>query len=312
VGFGTAQYGVFERFQGRIHADVIEIANKRGFSSKEVAEGQCPVEDLHDAVWEAVLRQVRLLTHLHEVKVLVRETESLYEAELELRKLDEAELDVQTMCKVLHKVAAGLEVAGRVERGAGRWIKEADLLRDLGDALEDKVQGIGMWVVDKLIDVIRSYGRDHRVQVQLYEVKEVHDKDEREHESSTRFWNLFRAIGNAVDFNTDTLVFVVLIFCHAGNGGLVSMFLPILAILYGTQAVPRPPKDYWLFMMSYMCIVICLKYMAQLRVVCPDQYEYVLAQDGICQDDLKPDRVDPYLQLPYVLGMDPHPNLNPN
>jgi len=103
---------------------------------------------------------------------------------------------------------------------------------------------------------------------------------------------------------------------HSNNGGLVTMVLPIIAFSYGMQATPRPPKDYWLILMSFQSAVIFVKFMLRIRIFCPDptQYSYAvndgldLTTPGACPPRVNPlggDYQPTFLETPYILGLMP-------
>jgi hypothetical protein len=259
-----------------------------------------------------------------EALLLVRDVERLYAAELALKAAGSSpELDFLGVAQVVSAMGDHLEGTWLQERDAlaphqpagpvQQWAAEGRLCRDLAGALEDHVLGVGVKAVDWLIEGLHDLAQDwkHKVQVRAEGSPPGEEAPE-----GTRMGRLLRNMWRAVDFNTHAVVYFALFLLHGASGGVTSLVLPCLALVYGVQAKPRPPKDYWLGMLSYTLVVIACKYIVQLRALCPDPQEYRLAQGSTKASECAFQMVSEggtalmptYLEPPPVLGIYPGPS----
>jgi len=305
AGFSTSRYGIFEKFETQINNIV-----RDGMHGSDTASLPA-VEELSEFIWEAVICKIRMLTWLGEARLLVRSTSQLYKAELQLRSMSEAELDVEEMAKVLARAGDALGEAGRLEKAPGLWMNEAAKLRKLSTVLSATSQSFALFAVQKMTEFMMSLAKDKMIKTQLNDVKEVRSEEAHTLDRETTFQSFVRAIWLAMDYNSSDIVYIIIVCSHACSGSLSSMFLPILAVLYGIQAHPRPSSQYWLLMMIYETALIYFKYMARLRFICQDTdaYKGATVGDG-CRSVGAYDNTHTltYLEWPYLLGIMPGPS----
>ncbi|KAI1733340.1 piezo non-specific cation channel, r-Ras-binding domain-containing protein [Ditylenchus destructor] len=63
--------------------------------------------------------------------------------------------------------------------------------------------------------------------------------------------------------HTDIMCFFLAIWSHARCAGLITLPLPVLVFFWGSLAVPRPSKIFWIVMITYTELIICVKFIFQ-------------------------------------------------
>ena len=60
--------------------------------------------------------------------------------------------------------------------------------------------------------------------------------------------------------HTDIICYMLMILNHMGYASLLSMPLPFLVFLWGMLSIPRPTKNFWIATITYVQVVIVIKY----------------------------------------------------
>uniref|UniRef100_A0A5S6R6C3 Piezo-type mechanosensitive ion channel component n=1 Tax=Trichuris muris TaxID=70415 RepID=A0A5S6R6C3_TRIMR len=63
--------------------------------------------------------------------------------------------------------------------------------------------------------------------------------------------------------NTDILCYLMIIFNQMFNASVISLPLPFFAFLWGTLCTPRPPKVFWVTLITYLESMIVIKFILQ-------------------------------------------------
>ncbi|KAI6204017.1 Piezo-type mechanosensitive ion channel component 2 [Aphelenchoides besseyi] len=81
---------------------------------------------------------------------------------------------------------------------------------------------------------------------------------------------------------THVLCYICACIAHAYCGGLLTAPLPLMVFFWGTLSSPRPPKIFWVVMITYTELVIVIKFIFQFNFIPikptnPDKFNYIYA-----------------------------------
>ena len=66
--------------------------------------------------------------------------------------------------------------------------------------------------------------------------------------------------------NTDLLCYTFMIINHVYYASILSMPLPFFVFLWGMLSIPRPTKRFWVAVITYVQLVIVVKYIFQFKL----------------------------------------------
>ena len=70
---------------------------------------------------------------------------------------------------------------------------------------------------------------------------------------------------NALLANSDLLCYTLMIVNHMYYASVLSMPLPFFVFLWGMLSIPRPSKRFWIVVITYVELVIVVKYIFQFQ-----------------------------------------------
>lgn len=116
-----------------------------------------------------------------------------------------------------------------------------------------------------------------------------------------RFWG---AVSKTIMNYSDAYLYTLCFLAHSQSGSLSSMVYPLSAVGYALVVRPRPPVSYWVFMIAYSGLLICVKLVLSFRIWCISDVDYTLQYDEVvCPNDSvhTPD----FTEWPVVIGLFP-------
>ena len=99
--------------------------------------------------------------------------------------------------------------------------------------------------------------------------------------------------------NTDLLCYALMFVNHIYYASMLSIPLPFFVILWGMLSIPRPTKRFWITIITYVELVIVVKYVFQFQFFrfnnCSDsQYHPAESNNPLCP--------------PRIIGIESHAN----
>lgn len=116
-------------------------------------------------------------------------------------------------------------------------------------------------------------------------------KDRWQHRSV--FTKLLIAIVSFVVSYTHVLCYITACIAHAYCGGLITLPLPLMVFLWATLSSPRPPKLFWIIMITYTELIIIVQFVFQF---------------GFWTKDANADAEDSAFKLSHVIGVQKREN----
>lgn len=110
----------------------------------------------------------------------------------------------------------------------------------------------------------------------------------------------FVAFYYALLANTDLLCYSVMILNHIYYACILSMPLPFFVFLWGMLSIPRPTKRFWITVITYVELVIVVKYIFQFQFPSEGKLNF-----NECEfyEDVKTDENNP-LCPPRIIGIE--------
>ncbi|XP_067928761.1 piezo-type mechanosensitive ion channel component 1-like [Watersipora subatra] len=99
-------------------------------------------------------------------------------------------------------------------------------------------------------------------------VSDVQIDDYEEHwqeqlEQRSLLYRFFNAVYTAFMARTEFICYLAIIICHMSYGTLLSLPLPLVALTWGMLSVPRPAKTFWNVILTYVMVIVMIKYLFQ-------------------------------------------------
>ncbi|KAH7638906.1 piezo-type mechanosensitive ion channel component [Dermatophagoides farinae] len=77
--------------------------------------------------------------------------------------------------------------------------------------------------------------------------------------------HFFRAIFYAILSRSEVICYIIIVINQITSASILSLPLPMLTFLWGSLSVPRPSKSFWVTCITYIEIVVVLKYVFQFH-----------------------------------------------
>lgn len=66
---------------------------------------------------------------------------------------------------------------------------------------------------------------------------------------------------------THVLCYILAVITQAINGGLITLPLPLMVFFWATLSSPRPPRLFWVIMITYTEIIILIQFIYKFKVI---------------------------------------------
>lgn len=77
--------------------------------------------------------------------------------------------------------------------------------------------------------------------------------------------HFFRSIFYAILSRSEIICYITIVINQITSASILSLPLPLMAFLWGSLSVPRPSKSFWVTCITYIEIVVVVKYVFQFN-----------------------------------------------
>ena len=79
------------------------------------------------------------------------------------------------------------------------------------------------------------------------------------------FIHFIRAIFYAILSRSEIICYITIVINQITSASILSLPLPLFAFLWGSLSVPRPSKSFWVTSITYIEVVVVIKYVFQFQ-----------------------------------------------
>lgn len=80
---------------------------------------------------------------------------------------------------------------------------------------------------------------------------------------TSMYIHFFRAIFYAVLSRSEVICYIAIVINQIASASILSLPLPLFAFLWGSLSVPRPSKSFWVTSLTYIEVIVVIKYIFQ-------------------------------------------------
>ncbi|KAI6208737.1 Piezo-type mechanosensitive ion channel component 2 [Aphelenchoides besseyi] len=141
-----------------------------------------------------------------------------------------------------------------------------------------------LYNIEERTDELRGEWRAQGMQMvgSAEEIGRAEDETQAKWEQKHAFGRFIISAASLLAAYTHVLCYICACIAHAYCGGLITAPLPLMVFFWGTLCSPRPPKIFWVVMITYTELVIVIKFIFQfnfipIKLTNPDKFNYIYA-----------------------------------
>ena len=138
---------------------------------------------------------------------------------------------------------------------------------------------------------------DHILFVHLEKCKENHYRLKK---PLLQDYGILRLIEASILSHSHQIVVIAIVFNFIMNANLIALFIVFTVLFYSILENPLPSSKFWKFLMSYVLLIISLKFLYQLQIFCGTPV-YTFYSDKCNNEDLIPQVLAS--RIDYIIGI---------